>query len=290
MKLKVCGMRDSQNIRELLLLNPDYMGFIFYEKSPRNVGEVLDDVLLKSFPESVQKVGVFVNASLDFVKEKVARYGLQLVQLHGDESPAYVADLFAVGIRVMKVFSVGDEFDFKQLGQYNPFVEYFLFDTKGKARGGNGEVFNWELLKGYDQKIPFFLSGGIDLENVDELEKLETMNIHAIDVNSKFELEPGLKSIEKVEKVENEIIKRHRECAKRSGKKFVIAIREIASFAHRLSSDERLAMSYHNKMSKEETYRISTDKSRLDLGVLHGFLTNSYWSPGIPRETVQKGY
>ncbi len=201
MKLKVCGMRDSQNIRELLLLNPDYMGFIFYEKSPRNVGEVLDDVLLKSFPESVQKVGVFVNASLDFVKEKVARYGLQLVQLHGDESPAYVADLFAVGIRVMKVFSVGDEFDFKQLGQYNPFVEYFLFDTKGKARGGNGEVFNWELLKGYDQKIPFFLSGGIDLENVDELEKLETMNIHAIDVNSKFELEPGLKSIEKVEKL-----------------------------------------------------------------------------------------
>ncbi len=201
MKLKVCGMRDSQNIRELLLLNPDYMGFIFYEKSPRNVGEVLDDVLLKSFPESVQKVGVFVNASLDFVKEKVARYGLQLVQLHGDESPAYVADLFAVGIRVMKVFSVGDEFDFKQLGQYNPFVEYFLFDTKGKARGGNGEVFNWELLKGYDQKIPFFLSGGIDLENVDELEKLEAMNIHAIDVNSKFELEPGLKSIEKVEKL-----------------------------------------------------------------------------------------
>lgn len=201
MKLKVCGMRDSQNIRELLLLNPDYMGFIFYEKSPRNVGEVLDDVLLKSFPESVQKVGVFVNASLDFVKEKVARYGLQLVQLHGDESPAYVADLFAVGIRVMKVFSVGDEFDLKQLGQYNPFVEYFLFDTKGKARGGNGEVFNWELLKGYDQKIPFFLSGGIDLENVDELEKLETMNIHAIDVNSKFELEPGLKSIEKVEKL-----------------------------------------------------------------------------------------
>lgn len=201
MKLKVCGMRDSQNIRELLLLNPDYMGFIFYEKSPRNVGEVLDDVLLKSFPESVQKVGVFVNASLKFVKEQATKYGLNLVQLHGDESPSYVADLFAVGIRVMKVFSVGDAFDFKQLGQYNPFVEYFLFDTKGKARGGNGEVFNWELLRNYDQKVPFFLSGGIDLDNVDELEKLEGMNIHAIDVNSKFELEPGLKDIEKVEKL-----------------------------------------------------------------------------------------
>lgn len=199
MKLKVCGMRESQNIRELLLLNPDYMGFIFYGKSPRNVGESLNEELLKSFPESVQKVGVFVNASLEFVKQQVAKYGLNLVQLHGDESPSYVADLFAVGIRVMKVFSVGEAFDFKQLGRYNPFVEYFLFDTKGKARGGNGEVFNWELLRDYDQKVPFFLSGGIDLENVDELEKLEGMNIHAIDVNSKFELEPGLKDIKSLE-------------------------------------------------------------------------------------------
>lgn len=199
MKLKVCGMRESQNIRELLMLNPDYMGFIFYEKSPRNAGKVLDADLLKAFPASVQKVGVFVNASLDFVKEQVAKYALDLVQLHGDESPAYVADLFAVGIRVMKVFSVGNEFDFKQLGQYNPFVEYFLFDTKGKARGGNGEVFNWELLKDYNQEVPFFLSGGIDLENTGNLKELEGMNLHAIDVNSKFELEPGLKDIHKVE-------------------------------------------------------------------------------------------
>lgn len=205
MKLKVCGMRESQNIRELLMLNPDYMGFIFYEKSPRNVGEVLDESLLKSFPQSVQKVGVFVNASLDFVKDKVTKYALDLVQLHGDESPAYVADLFAVGIRVMKVFSVGNEFDFKQSGQYNPFVEYFLFDTKGKARGGNGEVFNWELLKDYDQEVPFFLSGGIDLDNMSDLKSLEGMNIHAIDVNSKFELEPGLKDIEMVRVLSKQI-------------------------------------------------------------------------------------
>ncbi|MCE7990363.1 MAG: phosphoribosylanthranilate isomerase [Roseivirga sp.] len=205
MKLKVCGMRESQNISELLLLNPDYMGFIFYEKSPRNVGEVLDEALLKSFPASVQKVGVFVNASLDFVKTQVSKYELDLVQLHGDESPAYVADLFAVGIRVIKVFSIGDAFDFKQLGEYNPFVEYFLFDTKGKARGGNGELFNWELLKDYDQKVPFFLSGGIDLENAGDLKVLEGMNIHAIDVNSKFELEPGLKDIERVRSLKEAI-------------------------------------------------------------------------------------
>lgn len=206
MKIKVCGMRDSKNIRELLLLNPDYIGFIFYEKSPRNVGEALDEELLRSFPKSVHKVGVFVNASLDYVKQRVGKYELDMVQLHGDESPAYVADLFAVGIRVMKVFSVGNEFDFSQLGEYNPFVEYFLFDTKGKARGGNGEVFNWELLKDYDQKVPFFLSGGIDVENAGDLKGLEGMNIHAIDVNSKFEFEPGLKDLKKIELLTQKII------------------------------------------------------------------------------------
>lgn len=198
MKLKVCGMRDSQNIAQLLQLRPDYMGFIFFEKSPRNVGNQLNEALLKSFPSTTQKVGVFVNASLDFVKAQVRTYGLDLVQLHGDESVEYTADLFAVGIRVMKVFSIGDSFDFKQLGQYNPFVEYFLFDTKGKTRGGTGEVFDWEILKGYDQEVPFFLSGGIDLENVEQLEELKDLNIHAIDVNSRFELSPALKDIDQI--------------------------------------------------------------------------------------------
>ena len=198
MKLKVCGMRDSQNIAQLLQLKPDFMGFIFFEKSPRNVGDQLDEALLKSFPSTTQKVGVFVNASLHFVKAEVSKYGLDLVQLHGDESVEYTADLFAVGIRVMKVFSIGDSFDFKQLGQYNPFVEYFLFDTKGKTRGGTGEVFDWEILKGYDQEVPFFLSGGIDLENVEQLEELKDLNIHAIDVNSRFELSPALKDIDQI--------------------------------------------------------------------------------------------
>ena len=198
MRLKVCGMRDSENIRQLLALKPDYMGFIFFEKSPRNVGNQLNEALLKSFPSTTQKVGVFVNASLDFVKAQVRTYGLDLVQLHGDESVEYTADLFAVGIRVMKVFSIGDSFDFKQLGQYNPFVEYFLFDTKGKTRGGTGEVFDWEILKGYDQEVPFFLSGGIDLENVEQLEELKDLNIHAIDVNSRFELSPALKDIDQI--------------------------------------------------------------------------------------------
>lgn len=201
MKLKVCGMRDSENIEQLLALQPDYMGFIFYEKSPRDAEDVLDQKLLRNFPEQTKKVGVFVNADLDEVKQKVRAYTLDYVQLHGDESVEYVAELFAVGIKVIKVFSIGEAFDFEGLDIYNPFVDFFLFDTKGKARGGNGEVFNWEILKAYDQEVPFFLSGGIDLENIDSLKALGDLNIHAIDVNSKFELMPGLKDIKRIKEL-----------------------------------------------------------------------------------------
>jgi len=201
MRLKVCGMRDPENIRQLLALKPDYMGFIFYEKSPRHVGEELDAELLQSFPATTEKVGVFVNASIEYLKAQVRKYGLDLVQLHGDESVDYVAELYAIGIRVMKVFSVGESFDFKMLRKYNPFVDFFLFDTKGKARGGIGKAFDWSLLKGYDQEVPFFLSGGLDLNNIIELGELDGLPIHALDVNSRFELEPGLKDIGQVEKL-----------------------------------------------------------------------------------------
>ena len=204
LKLKVCGMRDSGNIRQLLKLQPDYMGFIFYEKSKRFVPE-LDAELLNDFPSETKKVGVFVNASLEEVKGKVDRYGLDLVQLHGDESVEYVGDLFAAGIRVIKVFSVGDSFDFEQLKPYKGLVDFFLFDTKGKERGGNGVTVDWELLKAYDQSVPFFLSGGIDNENISALESLKGMNIHAIDVNSKYEISPGLKDIEELKKLKRAI-------------------------------------------------------------------------------------
>ena len=206
MKLKVCGMRDSQNIKELLKLRPDYMGFIFYDKSKRNAID-LDVDLLRSFPSITQKVGVFVNAPLDEVKSKVDEFQLDFVQLHGDESVEYVGELFAVGIKVIKVFSVGESFDFKVLKPYKGLVEYFLFDTKGKERGGNGVVFDWRILKDYDQSVPFFLSGGVDNENVSELASLGEMKIHAIDVNSKYEIEPGLKDIELLKELRNVIPK-----------------------------------------------------------------------------------
>jgi len=204
MKLKVCGMRDSQNIKELLKLRPDYMGFIFFDKSKRNATD-LDVDLLRSFPSSTQKVGVFVNAPLEEVKGKVDQFKLDLVQLHGDESVEYVGELFAVGIKVIKVFSVGESFDFNGLKPYKGLVEYFLFDTKGKERGGNGVVFDWGILKDYDQSVPFLLSGGIDNENVEGLSELGEMNIHAIDVNSKYEMEPGLKDVELLKELRNVI-------------------------------------------------------------------------------------
>lgn len=199
MKIKVCGMRQSENIQQLLRLEPDYMGFIFYEGSKRFAPE-LDSDLLLGFPESVKKVGVFVNTPIREVKEKVRAYGLDHVQLHGDESVEYVGELFAIGISVMKVFSISQEFDFDQLKPYKGLVDFFLFDTKGKERGGNGEVFNWEVLNDYHCDVPYFLSGGIDLENVEAISSLKVQP-YAIDVNSKFELQPGLKDIEALKKL-----------------------------------------------------------------------------------------
>ncbi|WP_306110230.1 barstar family protein [Roseivirga thermotolerans] len=204
LKLKVCGMRESHNIGQLLELRPDFMGFIFFERSKRFAPD-LDKELLLGFPETTKKVGVFVNAPIQQVKEKVRQYKLDYVQLHGDESVEYVGELFAIGIKVIKVFSVGDKFDFDRLKPYKGLVDFFLFDTKGKERGGNGVVFNWEVLNDYSYDVPYFLSGGIDLENLEDIAHIKVQP-YAIDVNSKFELEPGLKDIVQV-KMLKEILK-----------------------------------------------------------------------------------
>lgn len=196
-------MRQSENIQQLLRLEPDYMGFIFFPGSKRFAPD-LDTELLLEFPDITKKVGVFVNAPIQELKEKVKQYKLDYVQLHGDESVEYVGELFAIGIKVIKVFSVGEEFDFGQLKPYKGLVDFFLFDTKGKERGGNGEAFNWEVLNDYPYQVPYFLSGGIDLENVKDLAGLRAQP-YAIDVNSKFELEPGLKDIELIQELKNQL-------------------------------------------------------------------------------------
>ena len=189
-KIKICGMKYSENILEVSQLLPDYLGFIFYEKSSR-----FFDGEIPEISESVKKVGVFVNATLEEIKSKIKKYDLDLIQLHGNETPEFCSNLKQESIEVIKVFSVDDDFDFQILEAYENVCDYFLFDTKGKLHGGNGFTFNWQILEKYKSKKPLFLSGGIGIE---EIEKIKTLNlpIFAIDVNSKFETEPGLKNVQ----------------------------------------------------------------------------------------------
>jgi phosphoribosylanthranilate isomerase len=198
-RLKICGMRDAENIMQVAKLQPVYMGFIFYPKSPRYVGE--DFQIPANFPATIRKVGVFVNETTDQILKQVHRLGLAYVQLHGDEPVEQVRSLHEKGVKVIKVFSVGDDFDFAVTRPYREVVDYFLFDTKGKYYGGNAQVFDWTMLKQYDQEVPFFLSGGIGPDNVENMTTLSGMNLHALDVNSGVESKPGLKDLDKIEKL-----------------------------------------------------------------------------------------
>lgn len=202
MKLKICGMKYRANIQEVAALQPDYLGFIFYEKSPRFCNDELPEI-----PNTIAKVGVFVNAPLSEILNKIKAYNLQLVQLHGEESPEICEVLRLINIKVIKTFSIDDTFDFETLRPYEPVCDYFLFDTKGKHYGGNGTTFNWEILKKYPSQKPFFLSGGIGLEEISKLKQLN-LPIYAVDVNSKFETEPGLKNSNACKKI-IQILKQH---------------------------------------------------------------------------------
>jgi phosphoribosylanthranilate isomerase len=155
------------------------------------------------FDPVIAKVGVFVDADADFIIAKIQQLHLQAVQLHGNESTALCEQLKSTGIKVIKVFSVDDDFDFTTTVPYEAVSDYFLFDTKGKAHGGNGVKFNWALLKQYNGSKPLFLSGGIDLEDLPIIAKLNLLplNLYALDVNSKFELEPALKDVLKVKQL-----------------------------------------------------------------------------------------
>lgn len=204
LKLKVCGMKDSANITALIELQPDFVGFIFYEKSSRFVGDDLDIDLLKSFPRNMKKVGVFVNASPDTILKTVKKYDLSYVQLHGSETPDFCKTLKMRGINIIKAFSVDASFNFSMINNYKPHTDFFLFDAKGDHPGGNGVAFDWTMLRNYDNDKPFFLSGGISLENVEQITNdLAGLKIYGIDVNSKFETAPGLKDIEMLRNLTN---------------------------------------------------------------------------------------
>ncbi|RXR19163.1 phosphoribosylanthranilate isomerase [Flavobacterium amnicola] len=199
MKLKICGMKYPNNILETAQLKPDYLGFIFYEKSPRYFYGGLPTI-----NPSIQKVGVFVNASLEEILAKIKQYDLQIIQLHGNESPEFCHLLKHINTTIIKVFAVDDAFEFSQIYPYESVCDYFLFDTKGKNPGGNGTSFNWQLLQQYPSKKPFFLSGGIGLEDIEKIKQLN-LPIHAIDVNSKFESLPGLKNRQQLILLQDEL-------------------------------------------------------------------------------------
>ncbi len=199
MKIKVCGMRDKENIRQLASLKPDFIGFIFYEKSRRYADNYLDKIILHQIPALIKKVGVFVNSTFDNICTKIEQYDLNYVQLHGNESPELCMQIKNTGCGVIKVFSVSEKNDLKGLRSYEKFCDFFLFDTKCDSYGGSGKKFDWKLLGQYHNTTPLILSGGIDSDDADEIRMLEQqVNISAVDVNSRFETAPGLKDIQKI--------------------------------------------------------------------------------------------
>lgn len=191
LKLKVCGMKYAENIQQVAALQPDYMGFIFYKNSPRFVGE--DFVLPSNFQMQINKVGVFVDQSEEYILSKISRYGLSHVQLHGNEPPVLCESLRNQQVKVIKVFSMGTEFDFRLLKAFLGVVDYFLFDTKGLQPGGNGVAFDWRVLYGYEYDTPFFLSGGLNPENIAGLSAINFKSLYGLDINSGVEIHPGLK-------------------------------------------------------------------------------------------------
>jgi len=205
MKLKICGMKYRENIQSVAALQPDYLGFIFYEKSKRNFEGDIPEL-----PKNIKKVGVFVEATFNFITDKIERYNLQTIQLHGEETPEFCQQFYNKNVEVVKVFSIGNQFDFNILQKYESVVDYFLFDTKGTQKGGNGIAFDWKLLNDYPSQKPYFLSGGIGLNSVDDI-KLFKQNpaskyCYALDINSRFEDAPGKKNIEKLKAFKNAIL------------------------------------------------------------------------------------
>ena len=191
MIVKVCGMRDAENIRQLEALGIDWMGMIFWPKSKRYVST--PPVYL---PQHVRKVGVFVDASLDAIRQHVEDYQLDIVQLHGQESPDMLKVLKP--LTLIKAFNIATPEDLQKTEPYEGLADYFLFDTKGKSVGGNGEKFDWSVLASYQGETPFLLSGGIGPEDAQDVKTFHHPKCIGIDLNSRFETEPGLKDITKL--------------------------------------------------------------------------------------------
>ena len=193
-------MKYQDNIEAVAKLQPDFLGFIFHEQSARHFDKTIPEL-----PISIKKVGVFVDEKVEFISRQIEKHKLNAIQLHGHESPEMCKLLKSANVEVIKVFSIKNEFDFSILTAYEEVCDYFLFDTKGKLPGGNGYTFDWDVLKDYPSTKPFFLSGGIGLKQIEKLKEFRKSEAskycYAIDVNSKFEIEPGLKNIEELKEL-----------------------------------------------------------------------------------------
>ncbi len=194
LKLKVCGMRDEDNIHQLHKITPDYIGFIFHKSSSRYVSQPL--TLEK--PKAITYVGVFVDDTIERIQSKIEIYKLDCIQLHGNETPEFCQNISNLGVQVIKAFNITSGFNFEALNIYSPYCDYFLFDATGKHPGGNGVSFNWELLKHYKGIRPFFLSGGINISMAWKIKYLNHPKLYAIDINSQFEYKPALKNINNI--------------------------------------------------------------------------------------------
>ncbi|TJZ61212.1 phosphoribosylanthranilate isomerase [Sphingobacterium olei] len=191
LKIKVCGMRDPQNIIDVASLNIDYMGFIFYPQSKRFV----DHITSEPSTTKLRRTGVFVNDHIAHIKTKTAEFSLQAIQLHGNEDVDFCRQVAQPDIQLIKAFGIDDDFDWKSTEPFLHDVDFFLFDTKSTDYGGTGQSFNWQKLTDYPYDKPYFLSGGLSLENIQEAGNFEDDRLFGLDLNSKFEIEPGLKNI-----------------------------------------------------------------------------------------------
>ncbi|WP_288208007.1 phosphoribosylanthranilate isomerase [uncultured Parabacteroides sp.] len=215
MLIKVCGMRDPENIRQVATTGIDWMGFIFYAKSPRRFGSVdsgqlTDDslkktnsnhssnYLLSTINRQLKKVGVFVNATPEYMMETANLYKLDYLQLHGNESPDTCYALQKRGYAIIKAFSIASIDDLASTTEYEGRADYFLFDTKCNGYGGSGKQFDWSILASYNGNTPFLLSGGINPNSVDAIINFKHPRLAGIDLNSGFEIEPGMKDADKI--------------------------------------------------------------------------------------------
>ncbi len=197
-------MKYWDNITAVAKLQPDYLGFIFYDKSSRFFNTEIPEI-----SEAITKTGVFVDTDIALVSQLVKKHQLKAIQLHGKESPEYCKNLQSLWVEVIKVFSIKDTFNFDALKPYEGLVDYFLFDTKGALPGGNGYKFNWEVLNDYPSRTPYFLSGGIGLDDLENIKIFKSSKAskycYAIDVNSKFEIEAGLKNTNELNTFKHEL-------------------------------------------------------------------------------------